>query len=123
MINIKRIISITEARRRIFDIAEEVQTPKKTYMLTAGGKPKAVIMSAKEYQSLVETIEVEKIFPDLNQDIVETKAALKSGEYKKWPTLNNLKRDWGMAVKFAETPNKKYGVYSSHKAKGKKKSR
>ncbi|MBU4347220.1 type II toxin-antitoxin system Phd/YefM family antitoxin [Patescibacteria group bacterium] len=118
--NIKTTISITEARKRIFDIAEEVQIPNRVYTLTSGGKPKAVIMSAEEYESMVETIEVEKIFPDLDKDIKETKRAFKTGEYKKWPTLGDLKKDWGFAA--AEKPKKKYGIRSGNKTKGKKRS-
>ncbi|TRZ81438.1 type II toxin-antitoxin system Phd/YefM family antitoxin [bacterium] len=119
-IKMKNIISISEARSRIFEIANEVQTPNKVYTLTSDGKPKAVIMSAEEYESMIETMEVERIFPDLDKDIAETKEALKTGEYKKWPTLKDLQKDWGFAV--AEESKKKYGIRSTNKTKGKKKS-
>lgn len=122
MTTTKTTISITEARKRIFDIAKEVQAPNKVYTLTSDGKPKAVIMSAEEYESMIETMEVERIFPDLDKDIAEVKKAIKTGEYKKWPTLDDLKRDWGMADKVAEKPKKKYGVHSRNKTKSKKKS-
>lgn len=117
----KNIISISEARSRIFEIANEVQAPNKAYTLTSGGKPKAVIISAEEYESMIETMEVERIFPDLDKDIAEVKKAMKTGEYKKWPTLDNLKKDWGFTV--AEKSKKKYGIRSANKTKGKKKSR
>jgi prevent-host-death family protein len=120
MATIKTTISITEARKRIFDIAKEVQTPNKVYTLTSDGKPKAVIMSAQEYESMVETMEVERIFPDMDKDIAEVKRAIIAGEHKNWPTLADLKKDWGFAV--AENPQKKYGVYFKNKTKGKKKS-
>ncbi|MES2060020.1 MAG: type II toxin-antitoxin system Phd/YefM family antitoxin [Patescibacteria group bacterium] len=121
MIDVKRTISITEARKRIFDIADEVQTPNRVYTLTAEGKPKAVILSAEEYESLLETIEVNRIFPNLNKDIAEVEDAFRTGEHKKWPKLEDLERDWGFAV--AEKPKKKYGVHTRNKAKSKKKSR
>jgi len=120
-IKMKNIISISEARSRIFEIADNVQTPNKVYTLTSDGKPKAVIMSAEEYESMVETMEVERIFPNLDKDIAETKKAFKTGEYKKWPTLGDLKKDWGFIV--AEKAKKKYGIRSANKTKGKKKSR
>ena len=119
--DVKRTISISEARKRIFDIAEEVQAPHKVYTLTAGGKPKAIIMSAEEYESWVETMNVLADFPDIDQEIRETKKAWETGEWKKWPTLDDLKRDWGMAIKVAETPKRKYGVHTPSKTKGKKK--
>jgi antitoxin YefM len=119
--DIKTTISITEARKRIFDITEKVQTPNRVYTLTSGGKPKAVIMSAEEYESMLETMEVERIFPALDKEISETNKALRTGDYKKWPTLQNLKKDWGFAV--AEKSEKKYGIRSTNKTKGKKRSR
>lgn len=121
MTNIKTTIPISEARKRIFDIAKEVQTPNRVYTLTDAGRPKAVIMSADEYESMIETMEVNRLFPDLDKDIAETKEAIRTGEYKKWPTLDDLKRDWGFAV--AEKPKKKYDIRTSNKPKSKKKSK
>ncbi len=120
MTTTKTTISITEARKRIFDIAKEVQAPNKVYTLTSDGKPKAVIMSAEEYESMIETIEVLADFPDIHKDIAETEEAFRTGEWKTWPTLDNLKRDWGMATKVAEKPKKKYGLRASSKTKSTK---
>lgn len=119
--NTKTTISITEARKKIFNIAEEVQKPGVYYTLTEKGRPKAVVMSAEEYESMVETMEVERIFPDLDKDIAETEEAFRTGEYKKWPTLEDLEKDWGFAV--AEKPKKKYGIHPTNKTKSKKKPR
>lgn len=78
-------------------------------------------MSAEEYESMIETMEVNRIFPDLDKDIAETEKAFRTGEYKKWPTLDDLERDWGFAV--AEKSKEKYGIYSTNALKSKKKSR
>ncbi|MHB1316383.1 MAG: type II toxin-antitoxin system Phd/YefM family antitoxin [Minisyncoccota bacterium] len=121
MMDSKRTISISEARKRIFEIADEVQVPNKVYTLTADGKPKVVIMSAEEYESMIETMEVNRIFPDLDKEIAEVEEAFRTGEHKNWPTLDDLKKDWGFAV--AEKPKKKYGVQSRNKTKSKKKSK
>lgn len=110
MIDSKTTISISEARKRIFEIAEEVQAPNKVYTLTSDGKPKAVIMSAEEYESLRETLDIMQECPDILERIAETEKAFKSGEYKKWPTLDDVKREWGMFVSVAEKPKKKYGI-------------
>lgn len=119
--NTKTTISITEARKRIFDIADEVQAPQTVYTLTDHGKPKAVIMSAEEYESLIETLEVECIFPRLDKDIAEVKKALKTGEWKEWLTLEDLEKKWGLTV--AEKPKKKYDVQTVNKTTGRKSSR
>ncbi len=120
MTTIKTTIPISEARKRIFEIAEEVQIPERVYTLTADGKPKAVLMSVEEYESLLETIAVLEDFPDIKKDVAETEEAFRTGEYKNWPTFDDLKRDWGMAVKVAETPKRKYGIHTRSKTKGKK---
>ena len=119
--SVKNTISITEARNNLFNIAEEVQKPSNHYTLTEKGRPKVVILSAEEYESMVETMEVDRLFPNLDKDIAETEEAFKSGEYKKWPTLDDLKKDWGFVV--ADKSAKKYNVHTRHKAKSKKKSR
>jgi len=116
----KTTISISEARKRFFDIADDVQVPNRVYTLTAGGKPKAVIMSAEEYESMVETMEVNRIFPDLDKEVREVDKAFKTGEYKKWPTLGDLEKDWGFTVTRSK---KKNAVHPGNKAKSKKKSR
>lgn len=119
--NIKTTLSISEARKKIFDIIDAVQKPGVHYTFTANGRPSAVLMSAEEYESWAETLEVMRDFPDLDKDVAEAEKAFRTGEYKKWPTLDDLKRDWGFAV--ADTSAKKYGVHSRNKTKGKKKSR
>ena len=67
--NIKTILSISEARKKIFQIAEMAQKTSKHYILTSRGKPKIVLMSAEEFESWQETVEIMSDFPDLGQDI------------------------------------------------------
>ena len=117
--NTKTTLSISEARKKIFDIIEAVQKPGVHYTFTANGKPSAVMMSAEEFESWAETLDVLREFPDLDKDVAEADEAFRTGEYKKWSTLDDLKKDWGFAV--ADKPVKKYGVHSRNKTKGKKK--
>lgn len=84
--SIKNTITITEARKKIFKIAEEVQTPSQYYFLTEKGRPKAVLMSAEEFESWAETLEVITDFPDLKKDIKVAEKEYKNGNYK---TLND----------------------------------
>lgn len=67
--NIKTTIPISEARKKIFQIAEAVQQPDTFYTLTEHGRPKAVILSAEEFESWTETLEVISEIPNLAQDI------------------------------------------------------
>jgi len=74
----KTTLPISEARKNIFKIAERVQKPAVYYTLTEKGRPKVVVLSANEFESWRETLEVMRIFPNLEKDI--KKAA---GEYKR----------------------------------------
>jgi len=79
--DIKNTLSISEARKKIFKIAEKVQKPSTSYILTEKGKPKAVIMSAEEFESWHETLEVVRDFPNLEKDIKKAKREYKKGNY------------------------------------------
>jgi len=120
MIDSKTTISISEARKRIFEIADNVQSPNKVYTLTSDGKPKVVIMSAEEYESWLETMEVLTEFPDIKKDIAETEEAFATGEYKNWPTLADFKRGLNKTGTVALKSKRKYGVHSSSKTKSTK---
>ena len=83
-------ISITDGRKRLFDIAEEVQIPGRHYTFTEKGKPKTVMISADEYESLVETLEVLRDFPEISKNINETGKDIKSGKHKSYPNWENV---------------------------------
>lgn len=117
----KRTLSISEARKRIFEIAEEVQKPDTHFTLTENGRPKAVIISAEEFESLLETIEVLEEFPDFPKDIAETERDFASGAYKNYPTLEEILAKEGYVV--ADKTDKKYDVSRPLKAKGAKRAR
>lgn len=106
--NTKTTLSISEARKKIFNIAKEVQKPSNYYTLTEKGRPKAVIMSAEEFESWKETLEVARDFPDLVKDLKETDRAVKTGEYKKWTTLEDVMAQYGYVI--ADKGKNKYGV-------------
>lgn len=119
--NPKTTISISEGRKRIFELAEEVQKPDNYYTLTEKGRPKAVLMSAAQFDSWQETMEVMRDFPNLDKDIKEIDEAVKSGEYKNWTTLGELLAKEGFVV--AEKPIKKYGISAKNQAKRGKKTK
>ena len=77
----KTTLSISSARAKIFTLAEQVQKPGRVYTLTDKGVPKAVMLSAEEYESLLETLEVMRIFPHLDKDIKAAHRDYKKGDY------------------------------------------
>jgi prevent-host-death family protein len=76
----KHTLSITEARKRIFDIAEKVQEDGVHYILTEKGRPKAVIMSADELESWRETIDILVHHPTILDDIKWAEKEYKEGK-------------------------------------------
>lgn len=79
----KKTITITEGRKELFKIAEELQKPDTQYVFTIEGKPEVVLMSADEYDSLMETMEILSD-PKLLQEIKEAEKEIDRGEYVDW---------------------------------------
>lgn len=78
--NSKNTLPTSEARKNIFSITKNVQIPSTYYTLTENGKPKAVILSIKEFESWQETLEVLKDFPNLKKDIADAHKDIKKGK-------------------------------------------
>ncbi len=87
---IKTTISISEARKRLFEVAEDVQSPQTIFTFTEKGKPKVVMMSAENFESWAETLEVISLFPHLRWDVKETRDAIRDKSYKKWTTFEKV---------------------------------
>lgn len=115
--NTATILPITEARKRIFEIADEVENSRNHFMLTARGIPKAIIMSVDEFVSWIETLEVMREFPDLEKDIKQAEQDLATGNYV---TLEELLAEEGLIL--ADKSKGKY-VPSKSKSKSRKKSK
>jgi len=114
----KTTISISEARKKIFDIAEKVQKPDNYYTFTENGRPKAVLMSAEKFDSWRETIEVMNDFPNLKKDIDEARKDYKKGNYI---TLDELLAKQGYVL--ADKAKTKYGVQNRNSKKSPKRSK
>lgn len=106
--NSKRTLPISEARKRIFELADEVQKPGFHYTFTEKGRPKAVLMSAEEFESWQETVEVMHEIPDLKRRVKQAEAEYKRGEFI---TLEALMAKQGFVV--ADKSKKKYAVSTS----------
>ena len=86
----KTTISISEARKKIFEIAKKVQAPNLFYTLTENGTPKAVILSAEEFESWLETLEVAHEFPDLHKDLKDFEADVKNKKVNRYHSLADV---------------------------------
>lgn len=118
--NTKTTLPISEARKKIFEIAEEIQKPNKYYTLTEKGRPKAVIMSAEEFESWEETLEVTRDFPNLKNDVKKIDEAVKTGAYKNWASLEDIMKKYGYVI---GGKDKKYELGNKIRTKGGKRSK
>jgi len=85
-----KFFSITEARKNIFKIANEVQKSGHYYTLTENGRPKVVLMSADGFESWQETLEVMSEMPDLMDDIRRFEEDKRTGKVNDYITLEEL---------------------------------
>jgi len=79
----KRTISITEGRKKLFKIAQDVQKPDTYYEFTVEGEPRVVIMSRDEFESIMETMEILSD-PKIVKDLEEAEKDYKKGNYISW---------------------------------------
>ncbi len=105
---VQTIIPISEARRRIFEIAEEVQKPGRYYTLTEKGRPKVTVMSSEEFASWSETLEVTLKMPDLADSMATARKDYANAGHREYVTLEQLLEKKGFMV--ADRNQKKYGV-------------
>lgn len=106
----KKIISITEGRKKLFQIAEDLKNPNNFYTLTINGEARLVLMSAEEFDSWEETMGVEKMFPNLKKDIEKADRDIKTGAYKKYTLLEDVLAKEGFIL--ADKAKKLYGIQS-----------
>lgn len=72
-----RTIPLKEARAKFSKLVDRVDQLSDRYIVTKNGTPKAVVMSAEEFESWVETLEFmsnPKAVKALNQGLKEAKA-------------------------------------------------
>jgi antitoxin YefM len=72
-----KTISLKEARSRFSAIVDKVDRLSQRYVVTKNGIPKAVVISAEEFESWVETLELmsnPKAVKALEQGLKEAKA-------------------------------------------------
>ncbi|MBD3248036.1 type II toxin-antitoxin system prevent-host-death family antitoxin [Candidatus Falkowbacteria bacterium] len=101
--NIKKILSLTDARKNIFKIIEEMDKNGCYYALTERGKAKAVLMPVEMFESWRETLETVADFPELDNDL---KKADEDIDKKNYITLDEVLARKGYVL--ADKPKEKY---------------
>ena len=85
----RRTLPVTEAREKLTELVDEVNNKFEQIEITKNGKPRAVIMSADEFDGWKETMEVLSD-QQLMKDIKEAEKDFKEG---RTITLEQLKTD------------------------------
>ncbi len=81
------LITISDARATLPDLVEKVNENLERVVITVNGKPKVVMVSMEELESLEETAEVLAI-PQIKKDIAKSRKQIAKGEFI---PLSNLK--------------------------------
>lgn len=103
-------LSITEARKKIFEIVNDVQKPGNYYTFTENGRPKVVLMSAEEFDSLQETMEILSD-PKIMSSIEQAEKDYAKGDYVSWEDMKKeLHSNHKPALMVADKGKKKYTV-------------
>ena len=85
----RRTLPVTEVRERLTELVDEVNDKFEQIEITKNGKPRAVIMSADEFEGWKETLEIMSD-PKLMRDIKQAEKDFRDG---KSITLEQLKKE------------------------------
>ena len=55
---LSKTITITQAKRTLLDLVEEIETTGETVMITKNGLPTTIMLNLGDYESLMETLEI-----------------------------------------------------------------
>ncbi len=78
-----KTLPLTEARKDLSKIVDEVSTVQEYVTITRQGKPAAVVMSADEFESWQETIEILSD-PEARAGIERGRRDVKAGRVRPW---------------------------------------
>lgn len=105
-----KTLTITQARRDLFKIAEQVQKTNNYFTLSIEGEPKVVMMSYDEFDSIKETMDILSD-PQVMADIREAEEQYKNGEYVTWEVMKKeLHSTNRPTAVVADKGKKKYSV-------------
>lgn len=103
--NIKTTKSATEVRKDFFDILDQVERSGVPYTVTKGGKPVVVMMSAEQYESWEETLDIMSD-PELVKGIEEGLDDLKHGRTNTFEEVFGMTQEESLALALAEKKEK-----------------
>ena len=91
---IKSIVTASDMRRDLFRILDRIRKPNTRFMITVGGKPRAVVLSIDEWESILATMDI-ATDPEMVKAI---ERADKDFEEKNYYTLDEVLDEAGLEV-------------------------
>lgn len=88
-----KYLSIRELRPKLPSVVRDAAATYARYIVTRRGKPEAVILSIEDYESLLETLEIEQD-PSLVRRLRKAQEEIKKG--KKGKSLREINRELGL---------------------------
>ncbi len=83
-------ISISDARAILPDLINKISKNMDRITITVNGKPKAVVLSSEELESLEETAEVLTI-SNIKKDLAKSRKQIKAGKFALLSDLKDLR--------------------------------
>jgi len=114
----KGVMSLTEARKKIFQLSDNVQKAANYYILTENGRARTVLLSADDFDSCMETMDVIRECPGILEDAKQLEKDIKSGVAKKYISLEEILVKEGYLDK--KILNKKNAISNKPNRKGTK---
>jgi prevent-host-death family protein len=78
-----RIVPFSEARARLSELLDEVEQLHEHVVVTRNGRPTAVVLSAEEYDTLEETVEILSD-PEALEVLREAEEDVRAGRVRPW---------------------------------------
>ncbi len=88
-----KYLSIRELRPKLPSVVRDAAATYTRYIVTRRGKPEAVILSIEDYESLLETLDIERD-PSLVRRLRKAQEEVKKG--KKGKSLQEIDRELGL---------------------------
>lgn len=104
--DIKTTMSTSQARKDLFSIIEGVGAGQR-YTLTQNGSPKAVVLGAEEFESIMETLDLMQTYPNLEKELKEARQDFAQGRYVTLEEFRQGKRTYVVSNRSTRTSTKR----------------
>lgn len=76
-----QLISITEAKQRLTDLARRNRERGETFVLLRDSEPVSALVPFDEYESMIETLDILEQNPTIVSDLAKARAEIASGNF------------------------------------------